>query len=99
MLEQALALDPDLPEAHFALGQYYYHGQLDYDRALQEFAITLKGLPSHSPTWAFIGYVYQRKGPLEKALTNLFKAYELDPRSSLLAAELGTTYRVMRNYY
>ncbi|MCH7852592.1 MAG: hypothetical protein IIC41_07405, partial [Candidatus Marinimicrobia bacterium] len=35
---------------------------------------------------------------MEKALTNLFKAYELDPRSSLLAAELGTTYRVMRNY-
>ena len=97
-VDQALALDPDLPEAHFALGHYYYQGQLEYDRALQEFAITLKGLPSHAETWAFIGYVYRRQGDIDKALAHQLKADELDPRSSGLAGELGGTYRLMRQY-
>ncbi|MEE9161662.1 MAG: tetratricopeptide repeat protein, partial [Candidatus Neomarinimicrobiota bacterium] len=97
-VDQALDLDPDLPEAHFALGQYYYQGQLDYDRALKEFAITLQGLPSHALTWAYIGYVYRRKGDMEKALANLLKAYELDPRSFETASNLGGTYHLMRNY-
>jgi TolB-like protein/lipopolysaccharide biosynthesis regulator YciM len=97
-VDQALALDPDLPEAHFALGHYYYQGQLDYDRALKEFAITLQGQPSHALTWAYIGYAYRRQGDMEKAVANLLKAYELDPRFFETASNLGGTYYLMRNY-
>src|SRR2546426_10425719 len=35
--EKALQLRPELPEAHLAMGYYYYWGHLDYDRALREF--------------------------------------------------------------
>ncbi|NIM48379.1 MAG: hypothetical protein GTO22_03830, partial [Gemmatimonadales bacterium] len=45
-VDQALRLDPDLPEAHEALGMYYYRGHLDYDRALAEFAIAQRSQPN-----------------------------------------------------
>ena len=34
--EKACEARPDLPEAHLALGMYYYRGLRDYDRALAE---------------------------------------------------------------
>jgi len=34
-VDKALELDPDLPEAHLALGHYYYQAHLDYERALE----------------------------------------------------------------
>jgi lipoprotein NlpI len=46
--EQALRLQPDLPEAHRALGLYHYWGQRDYDRALQEFETARSTSPSPS---------------------------------------------------
>ncbi|GAF98252.1 unnamed protein product, partial [marine sediment metagenome] len=54
-VDKALELEPDLPGAHFALGMYYYQGLLDYDRALEQFAIALEGLPNDASTLAFIG--------------------------------------------
>ncbi|GMR22936.1 MAG: hypothetical protein BMS9Abin37_1320 [Acidobacteriota bacterium] len=35
--DRALELEPDLPEAHFALGSFYRAGQRDKERALEEF--------------------------------------------------------------
>ncbi|MBA7658449.1 MAG: tetratricopeptide repeat protein [Calditrichaeota bacterium] len=97
-VDQALALEPDLPEAHFALGRYYYHGYLDYDRALEQFTIALKGMPNHAHTRAYIGYVQRRQGKFEQALANQLKPYDLDPRSARLANDLANTYRLLRRY-
>src|SRR5438309_7764034 len=44
--EEALRLQPDLPEAHLALGFSYYYGDRDYQRALAEFEIAKRGLPN-----------------------------------------------------
>jgi len=32
-------LEPEMPEAQIVLGFYYYRGHLDYDHALEQFAI------------------------------------------------------------
>ena len=40
--EKAVALSPDLSEAHEAMGWYYYHAKLDYKSALDEFSLALK---------------------------------------------------------
>ena len=37
--ERAIALQPDLPEAHLAMGFYHYWGHRDYDRALAELSM------------------------------------------------------------
>ncbi len=37
--DQALRLQPQLPEAHVALGYYYYWGRREYEEALQAVGI------------------------------------------------------------
>jgi tetratricopeptide (TPR) repeat protein len=37
--ERALQIDPDLPEAHLALGHYFYHVKFDFDKALEQLTI------------------------------------------------------------
>ena len=45
-IDKALEINPDLPEIYLALGQYYYHGFLDYEKALFEFDKGLKIKPN-----------------------------------------------------
>jgi serine/threonine-protein kinase len=94
---QALRLDPDLPEAHEALGYYYYWGHLDYDRALAEFAVAQKGQPNSSDLFVAIGWVQRRQGRMQEAVTNFIRAAELDPRFAWYANNLASTYRLLRN--
>ena len=46
LAEQALQLQPDLPEAHLAMGFSQYYGDNNYDAALKEFEIAQRGLPN-----------------------------------------------------
>ena len=48
LAERALQLQPDLPEAHLALGFSHYYGDDNYDAALEEFEIAQRGLPNES---------------------------------------------------
>jgi len=97
-VDKALQLDPDLPEVRLALGHYYYHGHLDYDRALEQFAIARKSQPSSSEVLSWISFVQRRQGKFEQALPNIKKAFELNPLSSFLAREVGETYSLLRKY-
>jgi serine/threonine protein kinase/tetratricopeptide (TPR) repeat protein len=97
-VEKALQLDPDSPEIHLALGHYYYHGQSDWDRALEQFSVARKSQPNNSNLLLFIGLVQRRQGKFENALANIKRASELDPLSNDIILELGITFRLMRNY-
>jgi serine/threonine-protein kinase len=97
-VDRVFQLNPNLPEAHLALGHYYYHGHLDYDRALEQFAIARKSQPNNGDLLSFIGFVQRRQGKFEEALANIKKASGLDPRSGKLAEEVGETYMLLRNY-
>jgi serine/threonine-protein kinase len=97
-VDRAFQLNPNLPEAHLALGHYYYHGHLDYDHALEQFAIARKSQPNNSKLLSFIGFVQRRQGKFEEALANIKRASELDPRSGNSAEEVGETYMLLRNY-
>ncbi len=97
-VDRALQLDPELPEAHLALGQYYYHGLLEYDQALAEFGIARKGLANNSDLISFIGFVERRQGKFRSALVNLKVASGLDPRASNLVYNIGETHLFLREY-
>lgn len=92
----ALNIDPDLPEAHLALGRYYYQGHLNYDRAVDYLKTAQKGQPGNSDILLHIGAIQRRQGKFEKALSNLKKASELNFYSDAL--EVGTTLVLMRKY-
>ncbi len=97
--EAALRLAPDLPQAHTAMGLAHYWGRRDYRRALDEFAIALKGLPNDADVWSLIGYVHRRLGNWNEVLAAFEKAAQLDPRDADLFNGLGgSTYQFMRRY-
>jgi len=56
-VDKAFQLNPNLPEAHVALGHYYYHGHLDYDHAIEQFAMARKRQPNNSEIIFFIAAV------------------------------------------
>ncbi len=97
-VDRALRLDPELPEAHLALGRYYYQGHLDYDRALEQSAIVRRSQPNNSELLSFVGYVQRRQGKFAEALANIRRASELDPLSNNLILELGITFQWTRDY-
>jgi serine/threonine-protein kinase len=95
--ERALALQPELPEAHRAMGNYYYRTR-DYPRALTEFAIVQRSQPNSVDLASAVGYVERRQGRWEEAVASLRRSAELDPGSSQRYFDLGETFAVMRRY-
>jgi eukaryotic-like serine/threonine-protein kinase len=96
--DQALRLDPDLPEAHVALGYYYYWGKLDYERALQELAQAQARQPSNAEVVFATGAVRRRQGNWSQAIADFTRKVELDPRSNVGYFNLGETYWLQRDY-
>ncbi|MBC8193287.1 MAG: tetratricopeptide repeat protein [FCB group bacterium] len=97
-LEKAQALDPDHPETHLATGWYHYRGFLEYEKALEEFAIALEYQPNNSELLAVIGYVKRRQGNWEEAAKYQTRATELDPLDYMKNDELAATYIYMRDW-
>ena len=54
---RALELQPELPEAHLALGFSYYYGNNQYDAALREFETARNGLPNSMEVYLAIGAI------------------------------------------
>jgi len=96
-VEKALQLQPDLPQAHQALGIFYYWCYLDYDRALHEFEVAQRTLPNDYLISRGIGLILRRQGKMEQSLANLTKAFALNPLSSQGALQAGVTCAWMRN--
>jgi serine/threonine-protein kinase len=97
-VDSALRLKPNLPEAHLALGQIHYWGELDYPRALEEFRIAQAEDPGNGDiAWAR-GLVERRLGQWTAAIADLSKALELDPKSVVKNLDLFEVYLRRREY-
>jgi serine/threonine-protein kinase len=97
-VDKAMAIDADMPEAHIALGLYYYRGFKDYDHALAEFESARLIQPNNADLWESTAYVQRRRGEWEEAVASLKMAIELDPLGSHKYAGLLTTLIPMRRY-
>ncbi|MCU1347366.1 MAG: protein kinase, partial [Acidobacteria bacterium] len=97
-VDSAIALDPELPLAHVALGYYWYWGHRDYERASAELALAWKGMPNNAEILEAIGFVRRRKGDFEQALEDLTSAQRLDPQNRRLLLDLGQTYLSLRRF-
>src|SRR2546429_5487059 len=98
LAEQALRLQPDLPEAHLAVGFSYYYGNNNYDAALREFEIAQLGLPNESEAYLAIGAIQRRQGKWTESTVNLEKAASLNPKDSWPLQNLADNYQVLRNF-
>jgi len=95
---EALRLQPDLPEGHLALGFSYHYGDRDYERALAEFEIAKRGLPNESKAYFAIGAIQRRQGKWAESNANLEKAATLDPKNTDVLINLASNYMALRNF-
>jgi serine/threonine-protein kinase len=98
LAERALQLQPDLPEAHLALGFSYYYGDESYDAALDEFEIAQRGLPNESEAYLAIGAIQRRQGKWAESTANLEKAASLNPKDPWPIQNLFFNYQMLRNF-
>jgi TolB-like protein/Flp pilus assembly protein TadD len=97
-VQRALALAPDLGEAHLAQALVYYHGNRDYARAFQELALANRTLPNSAEVYSLAGSIARRQGHWDDALRNLQKAFDLDPRNPQIVNSLCVVYDLLRRY-
>jgi TolB-like protein/Flp pilus assembly protein TadD len=98
LAQRALQLQPELPEAHWALGYWYYYGDLNYDAALKEFEIAQRGLPNNADAYLAIGAIQRRQGKWAESNASLEKAVDLNPKDTWPMQNLGENYGMQRNF-
>jgi TolB-like protein/Tfp pilus assembly protein PilF len=96
LIDRALPLAPNSPEAHFALGLFFYWGHRQYEMALAEFNRTLELQPNNADARAYCAWVYRRRGEWERSLAESQRAEELAPRDARIPFNIGVTYTVLR---
>ena len=97
-INRALALKPDLPEAHLALGYYHYWGFRRYDDANAEFQQTLKFAPNNVLALEGLAFIARRTGQFAQAIAYLERALRVSPRDADTIGELGVTLAILRRY-
>jgi TolB-like protein/Tfp pilus assembly protein PilF len=98
LAQRALELQPNLPEAHLAMGFSYYYGDNDFDAALKEFQTAQHGLPNESEVYLDIGSIFRRQGKWPESTANLEKSVSLDPHSIWPLQNLAFNYMMLRDY-
>jgi TolB-like protein/tetratricopeptide (TPR) repeat protein len=97
-IERALAIAPDLPEAHLAMGLFQYWGRHDYDSALRALDRAIEVQPSNSLSRFCRGAIYRRRGEWRRSLAEFERAMELDPRGTDIPTEIGNSYLNLRRW-
>jgi TolB-like protein/class 3 adenylate cyclase/Flp pilus assembly protein TadD len=96
--DRAIALDPNLPEIHLALGYYRYYGLRDFKGALEEFELAEKSLPNDVGVLRAIGLIQRRLGHWDEVIAVMRRVFELDPRNIESAAILASAYAAKRSF-
>jgi TolB-like protein/Flp pilus assembly protein TadD len=97
--ERAIALDPELAEAHASLAFIRSLYDWDWDAAgrLYERAIALNHGYATAHHWYAVDF-HANLGNFEKALAEIEIAVQLDPLSSIIREDRAYTYMLMRRY-
>jgi TolB-like protein/Flp pilus assembly protein TadD len=94
----ALRLQPNLAEAHLALGQCIYWMDQDYERALEQFDIAARLSPSNGDIVRLIAAIKRRQGKWKQALEEYERVAKLDPQNPNTVRELIFTNTAMRRW-
>ena len=98
LAQRALQLQPDLPEAHLAMGFSLYYGDNDFEGALKEFEIAQRDLPNEAEGYLALGSIQRRMGKWPESNASLEKAASLDPKDSWVLQNLALSYQTLRDF-
>ena len=96
--EIALQLQPNLGEAHHALGLCYYWFDRDYENALREFGIAKTLLPNDSAVPWDIAAIKRRQGRWQETVTDYRAILTIDPQNANVVRDLVYVYCAMRDW-
>ena len=96
--DTALRLQPNLAEAHVALGQYMYWIDGDYDRALQEFEQALRLSPNNADVGGLIAAIRRRQGRWQEALEAFERSQTINPLDLTIARNIVFTNTALRRW-
>jgi TolB-like protein/Tfp pilus assembly protein PilF/predicted Ser/Thr protein kinase len=98
VVEKALAMAPDLPEAHMAMASYFYRVAEDNDRALSELSLALAGKPNDGEALQQRAHILHRQGHHLEALRDMQRAVTLVPQDPTVVVDLANINIVLRRY-
>jgi tetratricopeptide (TPR) repeat protein len=96
--ERAVALAPNRPEGHLALGDYERNIAVDNKRALEQFEKGLRVAPGHASLVRATAQAEQALGRWDAAVEHFKHAERLDPRFVSNLASLGEAFLLLRRY-
>jgi TolB-like protein/Tfp pilus assembly protein PilF len=96
--DTALTLQPNLGEAVFAQGFYYYACLKDYDTAVKYLAQAYQLLPNNSRIPQALAYVERRRGNWDRSEAYFNEAEKLDPRNVNLLSQHARSYVCLRRF-
>lgn len=85
---KALALNPQLAEAHAAKG-YYYYLTWDWTKAEEELLQALNSDDKYSPAHQWYSSILAQKQNFEEAMKQAARAKELEPNSAIVVSHLS----------
>jgi TolB-like protein/class 3 adenylate cyclase/Flp pilus assembly protein TadD len=94
---KALALDPNLADAHLSLGVALFSA-MDFHGSEQELKRAIQLNPNLALAYDQYGWTFMASGHFDEAIALEKKALELDPLNSLLNSDLGFFYHWARRY-
>ncbi len=89
--QKALALSPQLPLAHFTLGEVYLY-KSDIPHAREQFEQECSINPAYAPAYDRLGDVYTRIGEYQRAQEALTRALSLDTSSTGPFVQMGKVF-------
>lgn len=95
---EALRLDPDLPDAHLAMGWVAMYSQWQWADAERAFRRAVALGPSASISHLALSTVLTATGRHDDAIAHMRAANELEPSSVLIVRDLAWTYLQARQY-
>jgi TolB-like protein/DNA-binding SARP family transcriptional activator/Tfp pilus assembly protein PilF len=87
--ERALELDPDLPEAHAALGNVLFNYDWDLPAAEARYRRAIRSHPGYGMARHWLSLLLTAAGRPDEALQEIYDALEMDPRSPVLTTSLA----------
>lgn len=96
--ETALRLQPNLAEAHYAIGQCIYWIDQNYEEALAEFAIAQRLAPSNTNVELMVAAIKRRQGRWEECLAAFERIQRLDPENPNIVRNVVFTNSALRRW-
>ncbi len=96
--QRALELDPELAEAHAAMGHVHVQYDLDWAAGEQSYRRAIELNPQYAMSYFWLGMLDNYRGRFDEALAYMRAAQELEPQQKAFSANIGNVLYHARRY-